>query len=103
MQEVGWQEFVRPNADGKIDAYSYVSGISIYWDDPKKIMELRPDKDTSKDSSWSFKKVPPGTPPLYMACHYFETRIGFIKALPLNIKRCTAKRSGILRCEVFEP
>ncbi len=33
------------------------SGISIYWDDPKKIIELRPDKDTSNDPSWSFKKA----------------------------------------------
>ena len=102
-QELGWQEFVRPDADGKTDTFSYASGISIYWDDPKKIIELRPDKDTSNDPSWSFKKVPPGTPPLYMACHYFETRIGFIRALPSNVKKCTAMRGGILRCEVFEP
>jgi hypothetical protein len=101
--ELGWTEFVRPDGDGKINTYSYVSGISIYWDDPKKIMELVPDNESAIDPSWSFKKAPPGTPPLYMACNYFQTRIGFVKALPINVKKCTAKRGGILQCDVFKP
>lgn len=101
--EAGWQEFVRPNGDGKIDTYSYASGISIYLDDPKKIMELKPDNERTRYPSWSFTEAPPGTPPLYMACSYFETRIGFVKVLPINVKKCTAKRGGILQCDVFKP
>jgi hypothetical protein len=102
-QEVGWQEFVRPNGDGGVDTYAYASGTSIYEDDPKKLFELKPDNETARDPSWSFVKAPPGTPPLYMVCHYFETRILFIKALPPNLKKCTSRRGGILQCDVFKP
>ncbi|MGM9482869.1 STY0301 family protein [Roseateles sp. NT4] len=102
-QEAGWQEFVRPNGDGGVDAYAYVSGISIYSDDPKLLQELKPDNETARDPSWSFIKPPPGTPPLHMACYYSQTRIEFVRALPANVKKCTAKRGGVLQCDVFKP
>jgi hypothetical protein len=102
-QEAGWEAFVRPDGEGKVATYSYASGISVYSDDPKKIIELRPDRESAGEPSWSFSKAPPGTPPLYMACHYFDTRFQFIKALPANVKKCTAKRGGILQCDEFKP
>jgi hypothetical protein len=64
---------------------------------------LMPDNEMARDPSWSFTKAPPGTPPLYMACNYFETRIQFVKVLPMNVRKCTAKRGGILQCDVFKP
>jgi len=102
-QEAGWQEFVRPNGDGGVDAYAYVSGISIYDDDPKLLYELKPDNETARDPSWTFTKPAPGTPPLYMACHYAQTRIQFVRALPANVRKCTAKRDGVLQCDMFKP
>lgn len=102
-QQVGWKEFVRPNGDGSTDTYAYVSGISIYEDDPNKLFELKPDNEATREPSWSFIKAPPGAPPLHMACHYFETRIQFVRALPSNVKKCTAKRGGVLQCDVFNP
>lgn len=48
-------------------------------------------------------KLPAGAPPLYMECHYDQTRIKFVRALPANAKKCTAKRGGVLQCDLFKP
>jgi hypothetical protein len=101
-QEVGWQDFVRPNGAEGADKHAYASGISMYSDHPKKLVELKPDNEMAKNPSWSFTKATPEAQPLYIACHYFETRIQFVKALPKNVKKCTSKRGGILQCDVFK-
>ncbi|MBH9553070.1 STY0301 family protein [Inhella gelatinilytica] len=102
-QAAGWKEFVRPNGKGSVDTYSYASGISIYYGDPEEIAELKPDSEMARNPSWSFVKAPPGTPLIYMACHYHETRIQFVRALPANVKKCTSKPGGLLQCELFKP
>ena len=102
-QEAGWREFVRPSSDGKLNAYSHVSRISLYSDDPKKIAELKPDNDLASEPTWYFVKAPVDALPLFMACNYLDTRLQFVRELPANVKKCTQIRSGVLRCEMFEP
>jgi len=102
-QASGWQQFVRPVKEGKTRQWSYVSGISLYTGDPKDIAQLKPDDEMAKDQSWSFSAPSSPERPLYMACVYFETRIQFVKALPLNVKKCTSIGEGVLRCEEFKP
>jgi len=99
--EAGWQEFVRPDGEGGIAKYSYASGISIYSGAPVDIVELKPGSEVAGYPSWHFLKTSPEAPPIYMACQYFDTRIQFVKMLPPNLKRCTAKRGGSLQCELF--
>lgn len=101
LQESGWQEFAASDGGGSVFAYSYVSGIAIYDSDPKNGYLLKEDKEGVK--IWTFIKAPPEAPPVYMACHYSQTRVRIARALPKNIKKCTAKRAGVLHCDVFKP
>lgn len=104
-QEAGWREFVRPDKldeNGNVNAYSHVSRISVYSDNPKKLVELKPDNELARDPTWSFLKASPDAPPLYMACNYFDTRIQFVRELPANVKKCVQKRGGVLQCEIFK-
>jgi hypothetical protein len=98
----GWKEFVRPDGGAKPRRWSRVSRIDLYDGDPKEIAQLKPDDEDAKEDSWSFNAPSPPERPLYMACVYFDTRIQFIKALPLNVRKCTSSREGILRCEEFK-
>jgi len=99
----GWKEFVRPDGNAKLPRWSYVSGINLYSGDPKNIAQLKPDDENAKEASWSFSTPSSPDRPLYMACIYFDTRIQFIKALPLNVRKCTSSRERVLRCEEFKP
>jgi hypothetical protein len=102
-QESGWQEFVRPTLSGANENnWSIPSRIALYDGNPKEIAELKPD-DSAKKSTWRFTEPSPANRPIYMSCVYSNTRIEFIKALPLNIKKCTETRAGVLRCEAFKP
>ncbi len=102
---VGWDQFVRPiDEKGTEPRWSYVVGISVYSGHPREIAELKP--EFGKDSySWTFGF--PATPELqiYMACIYLDTRLEFIKSLPLNVKKCTTNNEerGKLTCELFKP
>ncbi len=100
---VGWDQFVRPiDEKGTEPRWSYVAGIRIYSGHPREIVELVP--SNGKDT-WNFGF--PATPELqiYMACGYFDTRLEFIKSLPLNVKKCTTNKEkrGTLHCELFKP
>ena len=99
----GWKEFVRPDGDAKPRRWSHVSRIDLYDGDPKEIAQIKPDDEGAKEDSWRFSAPSPPLRPLYMACVYFDTRIQFIKELPLNVKKCTSSPEGVLRCEEFKP
>ena len=101
-QAAGWSEFMRPNGDGTVDNWAYVSGISLYSGDPNQIAELKPDDENSQLPYWTFGEPAKAEEPLYMSCFYHGTRIEFTKKLPLNVRKCTAHRDGVLRCEVFK-
>jgi hypothetical protein len=98
----GWKEFVRPDGSQVPGRYSLLAGIDLYDGDPAEIAQLRPDQESAHDSTWSFSQPAPPQRPLYMACVYFNTRIQVVKALPLNVKKCTTRRGGRLRCEEFK-
>ncbi|MFG6430086.1 STY0301 family protein [Roseateles sp. LYH14W] len=84
-------------------SHAYVSGISIYDGHPNDMVRLKPDDEMAKEQIWSFLKAPPNAKPLYVMCDYHLTRVGFIRSLPKGIKKCTVKKTGLLRCEVHEP
>jgi len=104
-QESSWQEFVRPISLSGVDEnnWSRLSRISLYDGDPKDIAELKPDDESAQKSAWSFTEPSLANRPIYVSCVYSSTRIEFIKALPLNIKKCTEIQTGVLRCEEFKP
>ena len=96
----GWKEFVRPDGDdAKPHRWSYVEGISLYSGDPTDIAQLKPDDENAQEDSWTFGAPSSPERPLYMACVYSNTRMQFVRALPLTVKKCTAGRGRVLRCE----
>jgi hypothetical protein len=102
-QAPGWKEFVRPNGDPKTIRWSFLAGIDLYYGDPVEIMQLKPDSEDATEASWTFTRPSLPTRPLYMACSYRGTRIQITRALPLDVKKCTVKTGGVLRCEQFAP
>ena len=97
----GWQAFVRPIGDHKTVQWSRVARIDLYSGHPNEIAELKPDDENAPSPSWSFDRPAAVELPLWMSCVYFDTRIEFVKALPVNVRKCTAKRDGVLHCEEF--
>jgi len=75
-----------------------VSGISIYSGDPNELVELLPDRVSSRNWTWTFSKADNAKTPLYMTCFYSGTRIQFMKSLPLTVTSCTIKKVGTLIC-----
>jgi hypothetical protein len=98
----GWEEFVRPGQEAKMGRWSRPSRIDLYYGDPKDIAQLAPDNEEDALASWTFSKSSTSERPIYMACVYSDTYVQFVKALPLNIKKCIANQ-GVLNCEEFKP
>jgi hypothetical protein len=82
--------------------HAYVSGVSVYYGHPREQGMLKPYNEMAKEQYWSFGRPPADAQALYMACNYHSTSVQLIQALPSNTKKCTNKRLGMLRCEVFE-
>ena len=96
----GWSQFLRPGTGEKQHRSSPIAGIDLYDGDPNEIVQLVP--DNQKDT-WTFTASANADRPLFMACVYLGTKVQLIKPLPMNIRKCTIRKKGVLNCELFNP